>query len=130
LVANALNALPQAKLAVGDVHQLQVGANEVLVGGNDVKAIEGGGYGGVPRRGVAQDDMVEAGAIGSLAMPRPLVALPWGSESMTRILRSFAASAAARLMAVVVLRRHLFGLRLQIPCSSGHTNTKLDATEA
>src|SRR5689334_2015071 len=36
-------------------------------------------------------------------MPRPVVALPWGSESMTRTLRSLAAKEAPKLIAVVVL---------------------------
>src|ERR1017187_1536685 len=37
-----------------------------------------------------------------LATPRPVVELPWGSASMTRTWRSFAARDAPRLMAVVV----------------------------
>src|SRR5262249_32969449 len=40
---------------------------------------------------------------GSLLTPRPVVALPWGSESMRRTLKSFAASEADKLIAVVVL---------------------------
>src|SRR5271157_4519736 len=39
----------------------------------------------------------------SLAMPRPVVAFAWGSMSMTRTRLSQAASAVARLIAVVVL---------------------------
>jgi len=85
----------------------------------------------VASRGEASpSDMVEAGAIGILGYAETAGGIALGSESMTRILRSFAANAAARLMALSFCRRHLFGLRLQIPGSSGHTNTKLDATEA
>src|ERR1035437_6782604 len=52
------------------------------------------------------------GLSGSLETPRPLVALPWGSESTTRTRMSLAARAAARLMAVVVLPTPPFWLAI------------------
>ena len=49
---------------------------------------------------------------GSLATPRPVVALPCGSESMTRTRKSLAAKEAARLMAVVVFPTPPFWLAM------------------
>jgi len=43
------------------------------------------------------------GLPGSFFRPTPVVALPCGSESMSKTFRSLAAKAAARLIAVVVL---------------------------
>ena len=53
-----------------------------------------------------------AGGIQVGCRPRPVVALPWGSESMTRTLRSLAAREAARLMAVVVFPTPPFWLAM------------------
>src|SRR6516225_2731790 len=47
-----------------------------------------------------------------LETPKPLVALPWGSESMTSTLMSFAASEAAKLIAVVVFPTPPFWLAI------------------
>ena len=47
-----------------------------------------------------------------LATPKPVVAFPCGSESMTSTRRSFAASDAAKLMAVVVLPTPPFWLAI------------------
>src|SRR5450759_946554 len=52
------------------------------------------------------------GMSGSLETPRPLVALPWGSESTTSTRISVAASDAARLMAVVVFPTPPFWLAI------------------
>src|SRR5208283_1736579 len=49
-----------------------------------------------------------------LAMPRPVVELPWGSASMTRTWRSLAARDAPRLMAVVVFPTPPFWLATAI----------------
>src|ERR1017187_5329809 len=53
-VADVGQALAEAVLAVGDVDQFQVGADQVLVGGDDVQAFESSGADGVPGMGVAQ----------------------------------------------------------------------------
>ena len=46
---------------LANVDQFEVGADEVLVGGDEVEAFEFGGDDGVFGRGVAQQDVVEAG---------------------------------------------------------------------
>src|ERR1019366_8902821 len=57
-------ALAEAVLAMGDVDEFQVGADQVLVGGDDVQAFESSGTDGVPGVGVAEEDVVEAGVVG------------------------------------------------------------------
>src|ERR1035441_10050803 len=63
-VAGRSSYLAEAVLAMGDVDEFQVGADQVLVGGDDVQAFESGGADGVPRVGVAKQDVVEAGFVG------------------------------------------------------------------
>src|SRR5213596_1713263 len=50
----------------------------------------------------------------SRSMPTPLVELPWGSASMSSVLRSAVASEAARFTAVVVLPTPPFWLAIAI----------------
>src|SRR5579884_3645296 len=50
----------------------------------------------------------------SLFTPRPVVELPWGSESISSTRKSFAASDAERLIAVVVLPTPPFWLAMAI----------------
>src|ERR1039457_3466113 len=65
-VADLGQALAEGVLAMGDVDEFQVGADQGLVGGDDVQAFESGGADGVPGVGVAQQDVVEAGFVGVL----------------------------------------------------------------
>src|ERR1035441_9458573 len=63
-VADPGQALAEAVLAMGDVDQLQVGADQVLVGGDDVQAFKSGGADSLPGVGIAEEDVVEAGVVG------------------------------------------------------------------
>ena len=64
VVADFGEAFAEAELAVGEVDQFEVGADQVLVGGDDVETFEIGGADGVLEVGVAQKDVVEAGFVG------------------------------------------------------------------
>src|ERR1035438_6215553 len=63
-VADPAQALAGAGPAIPNVDELQVGADQVFVGGDDVQAFESGGSYGVPGMGVAEEDVVEAGFVG------------------------------------------------------------------
>src|ERR1700733_14281258 len=56
-------------------------------------------------------------------MPRPVVALPCGSESIKSTRRSLAASEAAKLIAVVVLPTPPFWLAIAIILATGFCST-------
>ncbi len=66
VVANLGDAFAEVELAVGDVHHFEVGADQVFVGGDDLETFKIGGADGVFERGIAQQDVVEAGFIGIL----------------------------------------------------------------
>src|ERR1017187_5267281 len=57
-VADPGQALAEAVLAMRNVDELQVGADQVFVGGDDVQAFESGGSYGVPGVGIAEQDVV------------------------------------------------------------------------
>src|SRR5258706_792277 len=54
-------------------------------------------------------------------MPKPVLALPWGSRSITRTRFWVAASAVARLIAVVVLPTPPFWLTIAMAAGRGET---------
>ena len=63
IVADFGDAFAEAEFAVGHVDEFEVGADEVFVGGDEGEAFEFGGDDGVGRRGVAQEDVVDAGPL-------------------------------------------------------------------
>ena len=60
------NTVSEPEFAVRKVDKLKVGANEVLVGGDDVKAFEIGLGHGMAGFGVTKEDVIETGALESL----------------------------------------------------------------
>ena len=60
LVPDVRDALAQAELAIGDSHQFEVGANQVLIGGNQVQPFEFGWLDGVPCGHVFKENLIEA----------------------------------------------------------------------
>ena len=62
-VADFGEAFAEAVFAAVEVDEFQVGADQVLVGGDDVEAFEAGRADGVLEVGVAEQDVVEAGLV-------------------------------------------------------------------
>src|SRR5262249_21802491 len=57
------DAFAEAGFAILDLHEVQIGANEVLVGSNNGKPLQVRGADGVLCRGVAQKDVIETGLV-------------------------------------------------------------------
>ncbi len=62
VVADFCNAFPEAEFPVVGSDQFQVGADQVLVGGNEMEAVEVSVDDGIADGCIAEDDVVEAGA--------------------------------------------------------------------
>src|SRR5262249_15789320 len=62
VLANLRYSFSEAKLAIGNVDEFEVGTDKVLVGGNEMQAFELGGYDGIFRVGISEDDVVQAWA--------------------------------------------------------------------
>jgi len=61
-LANRLDAIPKTKLTIGQIDQFEVGADEILVGRDDVETSELGADDGILGERIAEEDVVEARA--------------------------------------------------------------------
>ena len=101
-VALGLEGFAELIVAALELDELDVGADQVFAGGNDLEGFDFGGERGFGEGGLAEEDVVGGWAVFVAGEAEPPVELAWGSQSIRRVLRPSSARAAERLMAVVV----------------------------